>query len=293
MRKITYLITKEDIDLDLKSIILEKMDLSRNLYLKSKKMGAISIDSKPYKSYSKPIIGQLITISLEEEGNDYASTKGDLDIVFEDESILVINKDPYMVVHPTKSHQEDTLANIVKYYSESKGEKYKIRFVNRLDRDTSGLVIIAKNPHIHKIMSDLFKEDDFVKKYHLLVYGNFTKKEGIIDLPIAHKDLNSHCRVVDPIGKDSKTSYKVIKEYNEFSLVEARLHTGRTHQLRVHFSHLDHSIVGDELYGESSELIERQFLHSFYLEFKHPQNDVIMKLEANYKNDMIECLKKI
>ncbi|ABR32704.1 RluA family pseudouridine synthase [Clostridium beijerinckii] len=242
--------------------------------------------------------GEIIKIDLaKDESQDIAPEKMDIDIVYEDEDILVVNKKPFMVVHPTKSYQSGTLANgVINYFMES-GQNCIVRLVSRLDMNTSGLIIIAKNQFSHGMLSKEMSENKVEKKYLALVHGIMKEKQGTIDLPIYKPEgiENGIRRVVDERGQRSITHYKVVEEYNESSLVECKLETGRTHQIRVHLSHLGHPIYGDTLYGDGDEedLIKRQALHAFGLDFKSPRSGEILSLRAELPDDMKELISKL
>ncbi|NRT77913.1 RluA family pseudouridine synthase [Clostridium beijerinckii] len=242
--------------------------------------------------------GEIIKIDLaKDESQDIAPEKMDIDIVYEDEDILVVNKKPFMVVHPTKSYQSGTLANgVINYFMES-GQNFIVRLVSRLDMNTSGLIIIAKNQFSHGMLSKEMSENKVEKKYLALVHGIMKEKQGTIDLPIYKPEgiENGIRRVIDERGQRSITHYKVVEEYNESSLVECKLETGRTHQIRVHLSHLGHPIYGDTLYGDGDEedLIKRQALHAFGLDFKSPRSGEILSLRAELPDDMKELISKL
>lgn len=242
--------------------------------------------------------GEIIKIDLaKDESQDIAPEKMDIDIVYEDEDILVVNKKPFMVVHPTKSYQSGTLANgVINYFMES-GQNCIVRLVSRLDMNTSGLIIIAKNQFSHGMLSKEMSENKVEKKYLALVHGIMKEKQGTIDLPIYKPEgiENGIRRVIDERGQRSITHYKVVEEYNESSLVECKLETGRTHQIRVHLSHLGHPIYGDTLYGDGDEedLIKRQALHAFGLDFKSPRSGEILSLRAELPDDMKELIIKL
>lgn len=243
--------------------------------------------------------GEVIKIDLaKDESQDIAPEKMDIDIVYEDEDILVVNKKPFMVVHPTKSYQSGTLANgVINYFMES-GQNCIVRLVSRLDMNTSGLIIIAKNQFSHGMLSKEMSENKVEKKYLALVHGIMKEKQGTIDLPIYKPEgiENGIRRVIDERGQRSITHYKVVEEYNESSLVECKLETGRTHQIRVHLSHLGNPIYGDTLYGygdEEGELIKRQALHAYGLDFKSPRSGEVLSLRANLPDDMNELIKKL
>lgn len=244
-------------------------------------------------------LGEVIKIDLaKDESQDIAPEKMDIDIVYEDEDILVVNKKPFMVVHPTKSYQSGTLANGVIYYFMESGQNCIVRLVSRLDMNTSGLIIIAKNQFSHGMLSKEMSENKVEKKYLALIHGIMKEKQGTIDLPIYKPEgiENGIRRVIDERGQRSITHYKVVEEYDESSLVECKLETGRTHQIRVHLSHLGHPIYGDTLYGygdEVGDLIKRQALHAYGLDFKSPRSGEVLSLRANLPDDMNELIKKL
>lgn len=243
--------------------------------------------------------GEIIKIDLaKDESQDIAPEKIDIDIVYEDDDILVVNKKPFMVVHPTKSYQSGTLANgVINYFMES-GQNCIVRLVSRLDMNTSGLIIIAKNQYSHGMLSKEMTENRVEKRYLAIVHGIMKEKQGTIDLPIYKPEgiENGIKRIVDERGQRSITHYKVIEEFKESSLVECKLETGRTHQIRVHLSHLGHSIYGDTLYGygeEEEDLIKRQALHAYGLNFKSPRTGEELALRAELPDDMKELINKL
>ena len=244
-------------------------------------------------------LGEIIKIDLEkDESQDIAPEKMDIDVVYEDEDILVVNKKPFMVVHPTKSYQSGTLANgIINYFMESK-QNCIVRLVSRLDMNTSGLIIIAKNQFSHGMLSKEMSENKVEKRYLAIVHGIMEEKQGTIDLPIYKPEgvENGTKRIIDERGQRSITHYKVVEEFNEASLVECKLETGRTHQIRVHLNHLGHPIYGDTLYGngeEEEELIKRQALHAYGLNFKSPRTGEELALRAELPEDMKELINKL
>lgn len=243
--------------------------------------------------------GEVIKIDLaKDESQDIAPEKMDIDIVYEDEDILVVNKKPFMVVHPTKSYQSGTLANgVINYFMES-NQNCIVRLVSRLDMNTSGLIIIAKNQFSHGMLSKEMSENKVEKRYLAIVHGIMKEKQGTIDLPIYKPEgiENGIRRVIDERGQRSITHYKVVEEFGDSSLVECKLETGRTHQIRVHLSHLGHSIYGDTLYGygdEEEDLIKRQALHAYGLNFKSPRTGEELALRAELPDDMKELIGKL
>ena len=243
--------------------------------------------------------GEIIKIDLaKDESQDIAPEKMDIDIIYEDEDILVVNKKPFMVVHPTKSYQSGTLANgVINYFMES-NQNCIVRLVSRLDMNTSGLIIIAKNQFSHGMLSKEMSENKVEKRYLAIVHGNLEKDSGTIDLPIYKPEgiENGIRRVIDERGQRSITHYKVIESFENASLVECKLETGRTHQIRVHLSSIGHPIYGDTLYGfgeEEEKLIKRQALHAYALDFKSPRTGETLSLKSELPQDMKELINKL
>ena len=203
-----------------------------------------------------------------------------------------------MVVHPTKRYQSGTLANGLLYYFKESKQDCIVRLVSRLDMDTSGLIIVAKNQYAHSELSNQMQNNNVEKRYLALVHGNFTEKEGTIDLPIYRPEIEGvMARVVDKRGQRSVTHYRVIESYKDAELVECLLETGRTHQIRVHMKAMGHPIYGDTLYGDTddSALICRQALHAYKLKFQSPRTKEELALTANLPADiekLIVSLKK-
>lgn len=243
--------------------------------------------------------GDVIKIDLaKDESQDIAPEKMDIDIVYEDEDILVVNKKPFMVVHPTKSYQSGTLANgVINYFMES-GQNCIVRLVSRLDMNTSGLIIIAKNQFSHGMLSKEMSENKVGKRYLAIVHGHLKEKSGTIDLPIYRPEgieMGTR-RVIDERGQRSITHYKVVESFGDSDLVECKLETGRTHQIRVHLSHLGHPIYGDVLYGngdEEMDLIKRQALHAYRLDFASPRTGEMLSLKSDLPEDMKELIEKL
>lgn len=230
--------------------------------------------------------GDIVSIKIEEEENNIQPEAIPLDIIYEDLDLLAINKQPYLVVHPTKGHQTNTISNGVSYYFKAKGLNRRIRFINRLDMDTSGILLVAKSSFAHQQMALQFEENKVERKYLVVVAGIVEKDEDTINLPIGREEEGSIKRVVTKKGKDAITRYRVIERYKDASLLDVQILTGRCHQIRVHLSHIGHPIIGDTLYYKPSEYIERQALHSYYLKAKHPRNKDFIELKASMPEDI-------
>ena len=235
----------------------------------------------------------IVTVNLdfEEESENIISTQIDLNIIYEDDALLVLNKPAGIAVHPSILHYTDSLSNGVKFYFESIGLKRKIRPVNRLDLNTSGLIIFAKNEYVQECLIQQMKENIFKKEYVAIVNGRFEKIRGTINLPIARKENSIIERCISPAGQEAITDYEVIQEFDKFSVVECSLKTGRTHQIRVHMAAIGHPLLGDTLYGSTSNLINRQALHSYKVSFIHPINHEQITLCCDLPCDMKNILE--
>lgn len=285
--------TNED-ELTLKEILLDKLNFSVRSIAKMKREESVFVNGVFKKPSTKLTNGDLIEVKIEEEMANFESQNLNLEILYDDFDIIMVNKPPFMVVHPTKSHFDNTIANGVTYYIKEKKENVKIRFVNRLDMNTSGLVIVAKNAYAHHTLSLDMSNNDVEKKYITVVDGILENDEGTIDAPIYRPTEDSIKRVIDERGQASITHYKVLERLNNATLVEVKLETGRTHQIRVHMAHIGHGIIGDELYGYVDEnLINRQALHAYSLEFNQPRTKEKLQFKADLPKDIIDLIEKL
>jgi 23S rRNA pseudouridine1911/1915/1917 synthase len=219
-----------------------------------------------------------------------------LDVVHEDEDLLVVNKPAGMAVHPSPGHRARTLVNaVLGRWPELAGVGGVERpgIVHRLDRDTSGLVIVAKNESARLSLSRQLKQRQVEKGYLALVDGRLEPEEAVIEAPVGrHPRYRQRMAVVEG-GREARTSYRVLRYLEGYSLVEVTPATGRTHQIRVHFAALGHPVVGDAVYGRRSPLLARQFLHAFRLTFRHPRTGERLRLEAPLPDDLREALERV
>jgi 23S rRNA pseudouridine1911/1915/1917 synthase len=212
-----------------------------------------------------------------------------LDIRYEDEWLLVINKPAGQLVHPTTKESSGTVGNALMYYFTAKGEAHAFHPVHRLDRDTSGLLLIAKEPQIQYQLSPKGCKN-FKREYQAIIEGPLTPPDGLIDAPIARALPSIILRKVSPEGQSARTHYHTIKQGHSLSLIELELDTGRTHQIRVHMAHLGHPLLGDDLYGGNMDYIERQALHAFRLSFKHPMTGENLVITAPPPADFLRII---
>ena len=222
-----------------------------------------------------------------------------LDIVFEDENMLVVNKPAGMLTHPTSQERENTLVNALlsKYgdnLSDLNGE-FRRGIVHRLDRNTSGLLMVAKNNKTHEYLAQQIKDRKITKKYRTIVNGNYEKDEDTINLPIGRNPKHPHKMAVIEGGKDSVTLVKVLERFKDYTYLELTLVTGRTHQIRVHMSHLHHPVFNDTLYGAKQEktTTQEQVLQSYFLRFTKPFSDEIIELEIEPDEEFKKVLRYI
>lgn len=294
--KLIFKVTAEDEGLKLREYLKSKQKLSSRLIKGAAIEGRITVNEKITKlNYVVKHNDEIGFNVVKEESQNIDPEKMDIKVVYEDSDIIVVNKRPGIVVHPTKSYPNGTLANGLLYHFKEKGENCIVRLVSRLDMDTSGLIIIAKNQFSHMALARDMSNENFEKSYLAIVHGNMKEKQGTINLPIYRTGGDTIKRVVDERGQESVTHFKVVESFNKGDLVELTLETGRTHQIRVHLTHLGHPLYGDSLYGteDDSDYIERQALHAYKLKFPHPRTGDILSLETDIPEDMKELLDKI
>ncbi|WP_412766694.1 RluA family pseudouridine synthase [Ureibacillus terrenus] len=238
--------------------------------------------------------GDVITIIFPEEkaSESLEPEQGELNIVYEDEALLILDKPPYVNTIPSREHPSGSIANFVYGYFQERGIDSTVHVVTRLDRDTSGLVCIAKHRHIHHLMSLQMQKGLIKKEYEAIVHGHVRKDASII-LPIGRKSSSIIEREVRSDGQFARTDVKVLKHFvhqkEPLSHVRLHLHTGRTHQIRVHMSHIGHPLVGDELYGGSKDFYDRQALHCVHLELFHP----LTRKKFIFSSEIVDSMKKI
>lgn len=262
---IEYVVPAECNGIDTKTFLRRHCGISARTLSKLKRTNlGISRNSELLKTTHILHTDDVVVLAMPDDENEIKPIEGELDILFEDDYILVVNKPPLMPVHPTKIHQEDTLANIVSYYMKQKGENYTFRAINRLDRDTSGCVLMAKD----RVCANSLPES--VKKEYVAVCEGEISSSSTVDRPIKVMEGRSIQRVVSDDGQRSVTHYFPILYRNNHTLTKFILETGRTHQIRCHMSSIGHPLCGDDMYGGSLDFISRQALHCYKISFIHP-----------------------
>ncbi|WP_210610982.1 RluA family pseudouridine synthase [Priestia flexa] len=255
------------------------------------KGGCIEVNGEKVNVRYKLTTGDFVKVTFPPEypSESLKPTCLPLDVIYEDDYLLVINKSAGMPSIPTREHLNDSLSNALLLYYEQNSIASTIHLVNRLDRDTSGLLIVAKYRHVHFLFSQAQEQRAIKRTYRALVHGTLSKKEGIINAPIGRKNDSIIERVVRSDGQYAVTHYKVIEEYDGFSEVDLQLDTGRTHQIRVHMEYLGNPLLGDSLYGGSRERISRQALHSYKLTFFHP----ILQREVSFQSPLPDDMQRL
>ena len=274
--------------------------LTRSMAQKKIKDGKVLVNSKLQKESYKVKENDEIKIIIEPPKETNLKAEDiKLDVVYEDEYILVVNKAKGMVVHPGNGNPDGTLVNAVLNHCKGNlsgiGGEIRPGIVHRLDKDTSGLLIVAKCDESHVNMSNQIKEHKVTKIYTVLVKGNIEENKATIDMPIARSKTDRKKMEARADGKEAVTHIEVVKRYGNYTLLKVKIDTGRTHQIRVHLSKIGHPVVGDEVYsnGKNEFGVSGQMLHSTILEFNHPITNKKMHLEAELPEYFKEVLKKL
>ncbi|MBQ8527614.1 MAG: RluA family pseudouridine synthase [Lachnospiraceae bacterium] len=294
-RTFHYEIASEDANLTILQFLKNKGYSSSNVVALKKIEKSILVNGIWEHVTYKLQTGDTLTVQYTEDNTSekIVPTMLPLSIVYEDEDILVVNKPADMPVHPSQGNYTNTLANALMYYYLQKDETFTFRCINRLDRDTTGLVLLAKHAISAGILSVQMQNREIHRTYLALVEGSFSEQHGIIDAPIARKDESIIEREVNFLtGDRAVTHYDVVGFYEEtgYSLLSLKLETGRTHQIRVHMQHIGHPLIGDTLYPSDCSRIQRQALHSNSLSFRHPITGKTMNFTAPLPNDMSRLL---
>lgn len=328
--KLEYIVKENDNNRTVKSILKNELKLSERMIKKLKRNQGVLVNNKPVYVIYRVKPGDVIHVSIvfDEECDGIVPENIDIDILYEDEYMLVLNKQPDMVVHPTALHQSGTVANAIMYYLKQKGFCQKIRPVSRLDRNTSGVIIFAKSPYIQNALANQMSDNTFLKEYIGIVWGVVNKTKGTINLPIERRPDSIMLRQVSSTGKPSITNYEILKNFDNATLLKFTPETGRTHQIRVHCQAIGHPLIGDNLYWKwlpdlnvamenynskcsnnneyieecdqeiferykyiNSLFIHRQALHSHKVIFIHPITNKVLEICAPLKSDMKRTLE--
>ena len=297
----TFQITEQNINQRLDMYIASlDLDLSRSMAQKMIEKGQVVVNDKIPKTSYKTKLGDVVKITFEEPKETKVKAQDiPLDIIYEDNDIIVINKPKGMVVHPGNGNPDGTLVNAVLNHCKDSlsgiGGEIRPGIVHRLDKDTSGLIIIAKNDKTHINLSKQIQERSVKKIYTALVKGVIPEDTATINMPIGRSKVDRKKMAVRKDGKEAVTHIKVIKRYNKYTLIRVKIDTGRTHQIRVHMAEIGYPVVGDEVYsnGKNEFNVHGQMLHSTSLDFVHPITGKQMHFEAPLPKYFEEVLKKL
>ncbi|MBO5261471.1 MAG: RluA family pseudouridine synthase [Clostridia bacterium] len=300
------IISSEDIKKRLDVFVSEQIGVTRSNAQGLIENGYVTVNGKAEnKNYR---LRENDEIEIEEQEPVTLNVEAEnipLDIVFEDEDIIVINKPSGMVVHPAPGNESGTLVNALLYHCKGSlsGINGVIRpgIVHRIDKDTSGLLVVAKNDESHVFLSSLLKEHGIKRVYHAIVTGHFKESKGTVNAPIARHPVDRKKMAVVIGGREAITHYEVIEEYPSFTYARFQLETGRTHQIRVHTSYIGHPIIGDEVYGGGKTVFEKnnkallngQILHAKILSFPHPRTKEIVTFECELPDNFKRLLERL
>ena len=294
-RNIDYIIDEDSAGLRVEQFLRRKRYSRQNLSEIKRMPKSILVNGVHYYMRQELSTGDHLQVRICETQNSekIPPTKLPLDIIYEDEDLLVLNKPAGMPIHPSLNNYTNSMANALAYYFQSQGKPFIFRCCNRLDRDTSGLTIVSKHLVSGSILSDMTKYREVHREYLAIARGSVTPSEGTIQAPLGRKEGTIIERTVDwEHGEDAVTHYKVVKEANGHSLVSLRLETGRTHQIRIHMKYLGYPLIGDYLYNPDMEYMTRQALHSHHMEFTHPITGEHMSFTAPLPEDMARVMQE-
>lgn len=294
-RNIDYIIDEDSAGLRVEQFLRRKRYSGQNLSEIKRMPKSILVNGVHYYMRQELSTGDHLQVRICETQNSekIPPTKLPLDIIYEDEDLLVLNKPAGMPIHPSLNNYTNSIANALAYYFQSQGKPFIFRCCNRLDRDTSGLTIVSKHLVSGSILSDMTKYREVHREYLAIARGSVTPSEGTIQAPLGRKEGTIIERTVDwEHGEDAVTHYKVVKEANGHSLVSLRLETGRTHQIRIHMKYLGYPLIGDYLYNPDMEYMTRQALHSHHMEFTHPITGEHMSFTAPLPEDIARVMQE-
>lgn len=295
-------IAEDEAGLRLDVVLSSNMeDMSRSYIQKLIKKGSVKINghTEVSQKYKVKIDDEIVIRIPEPEQLNVTPENIPLKIVYEDKDLIIINKDKGMVVHPAAGNHSGTMVNALLYHCKTLSTINGVirpGIVHRIDKDTSGLLVVAKNDKTHRLLAEQFKIHSIKRVYHAVTYGNVKKDKGTIDLPIGRHPINRlKMTVTNQHAKNAVTHYQVKERYGKYTYIQAELETGRTHQIRVHMAYIQHPLLGDMVYGpkKTKLSIEGQILHAKILGFVHPTTGNYMEFESDLPEHFLQALKKI
>lgn len=278
-------------------------DVSRSRAAELMKAGDVLVNGAPCKASAKLKAGDIVSVTLPApKPLDVCAENLPLDIVYEDDDVLIVNKQKGMVVHPAAGHEGGTLVNAILYHCGARlssiNGTMRPGIVHRIDRDTTGLLVICKNDRAHQSLAAQLKEHSITRVYAAIVHGNIREDSGTVDAPLGRSRTDRKKQAIDRVnGRHAVTHYRVLERFGDYTLIECRLETGRTHQIRVHMASIGHPLLGDEVYGPKKcpFKLEGQCLHAKTLGFIHPSTGSYIEFDSEYPayfNELLERLRK-
>lgn len=280
-------------------VLSSLLNISRSQVQTLIKNEHVLVNNKNVSASYKVKLNDIISYEILKEEQNFKSKELNLNIVYEDDDIIIINKPQGLVIHPSIGHFDDTLVNglMYKYHDNlsNVNGQYRLGIVHRIDKDTSGLVCIAKNNQAHNFLAQQLKDHTMNREYIALVNGVINEDEAIINLPIARDKNNPLKMSINSLGKEAYTKINVIKRFSNYTLLNCKLKTGRTHQIRVHLAYIGHSVVGDKTYGNKKQEIYNngQLLHAYKLSFIHPKSNKIVTFEIDLPKYFLDVLSNL
>lgn len=302
MQRFKYIIQPGEEGVRVDKLAAKKLEeVSRSRVQKLIAEGRVLINGEPCKANTKAVAGATLEILIPESRDvEVAPENIPLDILYEDKDVLVLNKPQGMVVHPAPGNYSGTLVNALLFHCDDlsgiNGEK-RPGIVHRLDKDTSGALVVAKNDFAHQQLAAQLKDRSMLRTYLAIVHGYVVEEKGIVDAPIGRHPIHREkMAVVDRNAKEAMTEYSVVERFENFTLVSARLYTGRTHQIRVHLAYIKHPVLGDPVYGPKQNPfgLKAQMLHAYRLCFRHPRTGKMMEFKAplpDHFQDVLQLLR--
>ena len=290
MKTLTFIVSEDNIGQRIDSYLSKELsDFSRSAITKNIEKGLVTVDDKSITKSYKVNLNDTITVVIEDPVElDVKAQDIELDIVYEDDDLLVVNKPKGMVVHPAAGNYTDTLVNALMFHCKDSlsGINGVLRpgIVHRIDKNTSGLLMIAKNDNSHRVLAEQIKEHSFTREYLTIVYGNIKVDDGTVSAPIGRHpiDRKKMC-VTDKNSKVAVTHYKVLERFDGYTLLKCKLETGRTHQIRVHMAYIGHPVAGDDVYGPKKVIksLNGQCLHAYKIGFVHPTTEEYLEFTSD------------
>ena len=292
----TYKVTVDADRLD-RFLASQGLEITRSQIHRLIEDGQVAINGLHAKPSQKVRSGDIIVLTILPP-KPLALVPQDIPVplIYQDDHLIVLNKPSGLSVHPGPGHPDGTLVNaLLAHCPDIKGVGGVIRpgIVHRLDKDTSGLMVVAKTDTAHLSLSKQLKNREVVKGYLAVSKGSINPVEGLIDLPIGRDPKNRKKMAVVEGGRDSKTRYRVVEHLNGYETLQIYLETGRTHQIRVHLAYMGHALLGDQVYGKGNSLLGRQFLHANHLKFIHPITDMHMEFRSNLSDEMLAVIDEL